>query len=507
MPPVSLDEVKLPASELQASALAALRQAVAHVRTGDLDRIQCCAGRGYLDLVRLRSGRVHRAPDAVLLPANGDELRDALSVCREHSIAVVPFGGGTSVVGGVEPIKGEHRAVIALDLRRIADVLHFDRASMTVRVGAGMRVAELERRLSEDGLTLGHFPQSFEQVTVGGCAATRSAGQASGGYGRFETMVLGLSLIAPAGRISLPAMPATAAGPSLRQLIVGSEGTLGVIDEVSLRVRRAPERRAYEGLLFADLPSGVATLRDLAQEGCTPTVARLSEQQETQLSIAMSASSLKSRVGLRVAGLRGYRRPCLAIFGFEGTEAEVFARRRRALTVARMHGAMHVGERPGHAWLASRYDGPYLRDELLTHGVMVETIETATQWSNLEPLRVAVTGAVAGALESLRTPGLVGCHISHVYESGASLYFTFLAPMLRGGEEEQWRAVKSAASEAICLHGGTISHHHAVGVDHAQWLERELGPTGIEALLAVKRQLDPTGIMNPGKLLTHLSAA
>lgn len=504
-PPIALREVKLLRPALDESDLSALRRAVSEVRCDDAARVECCAGRGYLDLIRLRSGQIEGAPDAVLLPADREQLTDALRICVECSIAAVPFGGGTSVVGGLAPLRGEHRAVVALDMRRICDVSHFDRASMTVRVGAGMRVAELERRLAADGLTLGHFPQSFEQVTVGGCAATRSAGQASGGYGRFESMVLGLSLTAPAGRILLPAVPASAAGPDLRQLVVGSEGTLGVIDELMLRVRAAPASRAYEGLLFADLPSGVATLRDLAQEGSAPTIARLSDRQETSLTIAMSGGGAKSRIGLRIAGLRGYREPCLAIFGFEGSEADVRVRRRRALMLARLHGALHIGEGPGEAWRASRFQAPYLRDELLTHGVMVETLETATQWSSLEPLRVAVISAISGALDSIRTPGVVGCHISHVYESGASLYFTFIAPMLNGREEEQWRLVKRSASDAISASGGTISHHHAVGRDHAQWLEREIGPTGIESLRALKRQLDPTGIMNPGKLLPSLS--
>ncbi|MFI4992177.1 MAG: FAD-binding oxidoreductase, partial [Solirubrobacterales bacterium] len=406
------------------------------------------------------------------------------------------------VVGGVAPLRGEHTAVVALDMSRMRDVLHLDHRSRTVTVQAGMRAVQLERYLAGRGLTLGHYPQSYEYVSLGGCAATRSAGQASSGYGRIEQMVLGLRFAAPAGDIDLQAVPASAAGPELRRLLVGSEGTLGVISELSLRVRAAPGERHYEGVFFEDFAAGVETLRALAQEHACPDVARLSDEQETRMSLALAGvGGLKGRLGRVYLGLRGYREGCLAIFGFEGEAEEVATRRKRALVVARRGGGLAVGRSPGEAWLKARFSAPYLRDELLTQGVMVETLETATRWSNVGALHRAVGDAIAQALSACGTPGLVMCHVSHLYETGASLYFTFIARQQEGEELEQWRAVKQAASQAIVSGGGTITHHHAVGRDHAPWMQDEVGSSGVAALRALKDELDPAGIMNPGKLL------
>ena len=312
-------------------------------------------------------------------------------------------------------------------------------------------------------------------------------------------MILGLRLAAPAGEIELPPLPATAAGPGLRQLLVGSEGTLGVITEVSLRVRHAPEQRAYEGVFFESFAAGSKALHELAGEHVLPDVARLSDENETRMSLALAGSGgIKGRLGRAYLGARGYAGGCLAILGFEGTRSEVNFRRGRALQLVRRCGGLPVGSSPGEAWLKGRFGAPYLRDELLEHGVMVETLETATQWSNLGRLHTLVSAAIA---DSLGDPSLVMCHVSHVYESGASLYFTFLAPQREGAEIQQWREVKRAASEAIVKGGGTITHHHAVGRDHAPWMGAEIGEDGLRVLRAAKAELDPAGIMNPGKLL------
>jgi alkyldihydroxyacetonephosphate synthase len=503
-PPVALENVRLPPTSLGESAIEALRatSGPGGLRDDNADRVQHAAGRGYPDLVRLRAGELEDAPDAVLYPSGHDQLRALLELCGRSAIAVVPFGGGTSVVGGVSPLRGEQRGVIALDTGRMGGLLSLDRESMTVLVGAGMRAPALERRLAAEGLTLGHFPQSFEYVSLGGCAATRSAGQASTGYGSIEKMVLGMRLAAPAGDIELPAQPASAAGPGLRQLLVGSEGTVGVISELSLRVRRAPDDRIYEGLFFEDFASGTAVMRALAQEHAAPDVARLSDEPETRMSLALAgAGGIARRIGRAYVGLRGYGDGCLAILGFEGDRREVAARRRRALALARAGGGLAVGRSPGQAWRRGRFAAPYLRDELLTQGVMVETLETATQWSNLSALHARVGRAIGEALSELGTPGMVMCHVSHLYETGASLYFTFIARMLDDDPIGQWRTVKERASRAIVDGGGTITHHHAVGVDHAAWMTREVGARGLAAIAALKSELDPGGIMNPGKLL------
>ncbi len=508
-PPVALDAVKLPRARLGESAKAALEAIVGRdgVRDDHCERVMHAAGKGYVDLVRLRAGTPEGAPDAVVLPAGHEQVRAVLELCAKSGLAVVPFGGGTSVVGGVEPLRGEHDGAIALDMRRIAGIAQLDRESRIVTVGAGMRGPALERKLADEGLTLGHWPQSFEYVTLGGCVASRSAGQASSGYGSIAKMVLGLRMAAPAGDIALEAMPASAAGPGLRELVVGSEGTLGVIDEVSLRVRGAPAERVYEGVMFESFAAGVQALKAMAQEHALPDVARLSDATETRMSMAPAgAGGLKGRLGRAYLRARGYgegqTERCIAICGFEGDGDEVKARRGRALALARRNGGLALGGSPGRAWLKGRFQAPYLRDELLTHGVMVETLETATRWSNVERLHDAVTGAIEGALADQGTPGLVMCHVSHLYETGASLYYTFIARQREGAEIEQWRAVKRAASEAIVAGGGTITHHHAVGRDHAPWLQHEVGSEGVAAIRALKAELDPAGIMNPGKLLT-----
>jgi alkyldihydroxyacetonephosphate synthase len=503
-PPVALASVRLPSSKLARGTLESLRAVVGEggVRDDHAERVAHAAGRGYPDLVRLRSGQLEAAPDAVLLPGSHDQVRGLLELCAERSVAVVPFGGGTSVVGGVAPLRGQHEAVLALDMRRMGNVIDLDPTSLTVSVEGGMRAAALERYLQARGLTLGHFPQSFEYVSLGGCVATRSAGQASSGYGSIEKMVLGLRLAAPAGDIELPAVPATAAGPGLRQLLVGSEGMLGVIDRLALRVRAAPRERIYEGFFFTDFGAGTEALRSLAQEHAMPEVARLSDERETRTSLALAgASRAKDRLGRAYLGMRGYGDGCLAILGFEGAGGELAQRRRRARALVRRGGGLAVGRSAGEAWMRSRFTAPYLRDELLTHGILVETLETAAQWSRLVGLHREVGRAITRALSACGTPGFVMCHVSHLYETGASLYFTFLAPRLQEDEIGQWQAVKQAATRAIVDGGGTITHHHAVGRDHAPWMRAEVGAVSLSALRALKRELDPEAIMNPGKLL------
>jgi alkyldihydroxyacetonephosphate synthase len=503
-PPVALEHVRLPDTRLTDAALAELQTLLGtqNVRQDHSERVLHAAGKGYPDLVRLRAGEPEGAPDAVVLPADAGQVTAVLELCSRRSLAVVPFGGGTSVVGGVAPLSGQHAGVLALDTRRMGGVVQLDRESMTVTVQGGARAPALERYLAEHGLTLGHFPQSFEYVSLGGCAATRSAGQASSGYGAIEEMVLGLRVATPVGEIEEPPLPATAAGPSVRQLLIGSEGTLGVISELSLRVRTAAQERIYEGVFFEDFAAGVESLRTLAQERAAPDLARLSDEPETRMSLALAgAGGVKGRLGRLYLGVRGYREGCLAILGFEGSAEEVAHRRKRALQLTRADGGLAVGRSPGEAWSKGRFSAPYLRDDLLTHGVMVETLETATQWSNLRSLHRDVERAISDALEACGTPGLVMCHVSHLYETGASLYFTFLARRREADELGQWRTVKEAASRAIVAGGGTITHHHAVGRDHAPWMRAEIGNTAHAALLALKSELDPAGIMNPEKLL------
>jgi alkyldihydroxyacetonephosphate synthase len=374
--------------------------------------------------------------------------------------------------------------------------------SLTAVLGAGLRGPAVEGALAPHGLTLGHFPQSWEYATLGGWVATRSAGQASTGYGSIEKLVAGLHCVAPSGEIRLPGMPATAAGPGLRELLVGSEGVLGVITEATVRVRPLPATTHYEGWMFRRFEQGAEAFRALEQGHVAPDVARLSDEAETRQALSLSeGASLGQRAGRAYIGARGYSEGCLAILGFEGTRQDVDGRRARARRIMRRGGGLSLGAAPGHAWLRQRYEGPYLRDALLDHGIMGETLETAAPWSGLMRLHAAVHDAIAGALEARGTPGRVMCHVSHLYPDGASLYFTFLARQEEGAELQQWQAVKSAACDAIVAAGGTITHHHAIGRDHLPWMPAEVGAQGLEILRGVKDRVDPEGILNPGKLI------
>jgi alkyldihydroxyacetonephosphate synthase len=495
--PVDLDAVSLPDPRPLPDAVrtAAGKGGVA---TGLEERLRRAAGRSYPDLVRLRTGTLESAPDAVLAPADAEEVATALEACAAAGVAVVPYGGGTSVVGGLDAIAGAHRAVVSLDLGRLRSV-DLDRQSLTARLGPGLPGPEAEAALGRLGVTLGHFPQSFEHATIGGFAATRSAGQASSGYGRFDELVTAVELTAPAGVLRTLEIPHSAAGPSLRELVLGSEGALGVITEVSCRVRPSPELRVYEGWIAADFESGRETIRELAQRHEMPDVLRLSDEEETRVSLELSGTEgLRKRALDAYLALRRRRGGCLIVCGWEGEPEDV--RRRRAIATRRLRsgGAVSLGRSAGRSWERARYEGPYLRDELLGLGVFVEALETAHTWSRLDELYRAVGDALRGALGQ---PAIVICHLSHAYADGASLYFTFLARARRGEEIEQWRAAKTAACEAIVATRGTITHHHAVGRDHAPYMPAEVGELGLDALRAVKERLDPGGIMNPGKLL------
>jgi len=495
-----LEEIELPAAQPLPRALV---EAVGEENVfGDAeDRLRHASGRGYVDLARLRNGTLAAAPDAVVMPPDAEALRRAIGVCAAEGVAIVPFGGGTSVVGGVEPLRGPHERLISLDLGALREV-DVDPRSLTARLGAGLRGPEAEAALGREGLTLGHFPQSFEYATIGGFAATRSAGQASSGYGRFDALVSSVRLLAPAGEISTLETPHSAAGPALRELAVGSEGVLGVIPDVTLRVRPAPAVRRYEAWMAESFEAGSEIVRGLAQGPGLPTVIRVSDEEETERTLALSGPrGLNGRLFDRYLGVRGRRGGALLIAGFEGDEESVARRRALAVRALRAGGAAYLGRAAGDAWEHGRYQGPYLRDTLMGMGAMVETLETSHTWSHYGELHAAVGDAIRGALDGQGTPGLVFCHLSHAYPDGASLYFTFISRARRGAELEQWAAVKRAACEAIVAHGGTITHHHAVGRDHAPYMEAEVGEAGIAALRALKERLDPTGVMNPGKLL------
>jgi alkyldihydroxyacetonephosphate synthase len=502
--PAAVADIVLPEPALAAETRERLEGIVGagHVRSDHEARVLRATGKSYLDLLAQRSGALEAAPDAVVAPGSAAEVQAVLYACAEGGVAVVPFAGGTSVVGGVAPDDGGLGAVVTLDLGRLTGLLSVDRASRTARLAPGTRLPEADHALASHGFTLGHHPQSYEWATVGGCVATRSSGQASTGFGRIEENVVALSCATPTGTLSTLAVPATAAGPSLKELLIGSEGTLGVITETTLAVRPLARERRYEAWFAHSFEEGCAALRELAQAESAPDVARLSDETETEVTLGLSRRpGREAQIGGALLRARGYAGGCALVTGWEGEPAEVGRRRSIAARVLRDHGAMFVGRRPGKAWSAGRYGAPHLRDDLMDRGVLVETLETATTWGNLPRLHMAVRAALESALGARGTAPIVSCHVSHLYAAGASLYFTVLARQDRGDPAGQWIAAKDAACRAIAGAGGTITHHHAIGRDHAPYLGAELGGLGLELLRAVKQRCDPAGVMNPGKLL------
>lgn len=487
---VVLDDVELAPSSLDDADRAALAAIVGddHVARDDDARIRHAGGRSTPDLLRRRARR-QDAPDAVVSPADHAQVVEVLRLAGSRGIAVVPFGGGTSVVGGLDPERGTHRAVVALELRRLTGLVSLDETSGEAVLHAGTTGPEAERLLGAHGFELGHFPQSFRYATIGGFAAARSSGQNSAGNGRFDAMVTGLRVATPTGELDLGRAPGSAAGPDLLRLFLGSEGAFGVITSVRVRVHRTPEVRRAEAWTFPDFAAGADALRRVAQLGTGPTVIRLSDEAETGVSLAQVG-----RIGKALA------KGASAITVFEG-DAELAAERQaRTAQVLREAGGVSTGPAAAEEWVHGRFNAPYLRDALLDHGVFCETLETATTWSNLERLKREVTAAITDGFAGQRAKSLVLCHVSHVYPTGAALYFTILAGV-KGDQLAAWEPVKAAVNDAIMGGGGTISHHHGVGRDHAPWLEREIGPVGLRILRAVKAELDPAGVMNPGALL------
>ena len=466
-------------------------------------RLRHARGQSFPDWVALRGGRVGALPDAVAFPTAVDEVRALLRLAEERDVRVIPYGGGTSVAGHVNVPAGG-APVLTLSLARLAGLLALDERSHLARFAAGTAGPEVEAALRARGFTLGHFPQSFEYSTLGGWVATRSSGQESLGYGRIERLFAGGVLETPGGPWELPPLPASAAGPDLRQIVLGSEGRLGVITEATVRVRELPRRTALRAAFLPDWPRGIEAARALAQSGLPLSMLRLSDAGETEMALSTSPKPLPDAVDryFRWRGAGDAR--CLLLLGAMGDASAVRRTLRAAQATAARHGAVRAPAALAMGWRRHRFRTPYLRNTLWEHGYGVDTVETAATWSALPRLCAATQAALREALRGEGEAVHAFTHVSHVYPDGACLYTTFTFRLAARAEDDlrRWQAMKDAASRAIVSAHGTITHHHGVGTDHRDYLPAEKGAPGMDALRDVIRRFDPRGLMNPGKLVS-----
>jgi alkyldihydroxyacetonephosphate synthase len=509
-PALPLEDFRLPPGGLGEKVLDLLRDACGSdaVHTETRVRALHATGRSLPDLFRLRRGELHFAPDVVVSPANEAGVAVVLRIAADAHVAVVPIGGGSSVVGGVEARCSPHQAgVIALDTTRLDAVVKIDAAGGSATFQAGIDGPALEAALQAQGATLGHFPQSFEYSTLGGWIATRSSGQQSNGYGGIERLLLGVRVVTPEGILCTLPVPRSAAGPDLNEAVLGSEGTLGIIVEATLRVSPAPAHRDDRAILFHSFRDGVSAAREIVRQRVGIGLLRLSDAAETEVGLLQRHDPTR-RFDATAWALGALTRAgwgegrCLLLYGAEGGDrSAVRAASSRAAGIARSHGGFPLGRSPGRSWRRERFRTPYLRDWLLEHGVGVDTFETALPWALVEEGHAAIVAALDASAVRHASGGVAMAHLSHSYLDGACLYFTVLYPLDPTEELAQWQAIKRDVTDAIVSAGGTLSHHHGVGRDHAPWLAAEKGPLGMRLLAAMKQSLDPSGVMNPGKLL------
>ncbi len=453
------------------------------------DRAAHSYGKAYRDIVRAFRGRIDNPVDAVARPRSEAEVEQVLDWCATAGAAAIPYGGGTSVVGGLEP-RGLDAAV-SVDLGALDRVLEVDRESLAARVQAGVRGPALADQLREHALTLRHYPQSWEFSTLGGWVATRAGGHYATGATHIDDLVESVRAITPAGLWESRRLPGSGAGPSPDRMLIGSEGILGVITEAWIRVQRPPEFRASAGVQFGDFGDGARAVRALAQSGLQPSNCRLLDSGEATITGAAAGRSL-------------------LVLGFESADHPLGPWIERALELCRDHGG-EVTDGPslrgpgegsgGDTWRSVFLQAPYLRDTLIAFGVLVDTFETAITWDRFDAFVADVRERAETAVREVCGAGRVTCRLTHAYPDGAAPYFTVYAPARRGSEVEQWDEVKAAASDALIAAGGTITHHHAVGRDHRPWYDRQRPDPFADALRAAKRAVDPAGILNPGVLI------
>src|SRR3954452_25209841 len=501
--PAAFDRLDIPEPSLAPGLAAAV---VGDVSTDPLDRVVHARGKSLRDLVRHRRGEPGRLPDVVVRPADEDEVAAVMRAALDADAVLIAFGGGTSISGSLEAPAHEQRTVISLDVSRLRRVLAVDAPSGLARVQAGAFGPDIERQLNAQGWTLGHFPDSFTHSTLGGWIATRSSGMQSDRYGDIADLTRAVRVVTPAGMLVTRPVPHASTGPSVREMVLGSEGRLGVITEATVHVRRVPERRVILGYLFPTSAEALIAMRDIAAREAEPSVTCVSDPYETRFSFATRkdptpldkvksaglATYLKRRRGFDVEEM------CLSFIGYEGTERHVARQRRFVGRIVARHGGLCIGAGPGALYDQKKFDTPYIRDFLLDRGAIADVSETSAPWSALRPLYDAVTKAARDAFDELRVKGYIMCHLSHSYHGGACLYFTFaLKPRDDAEPLDQYTRVKSAIQQAFIDNGATLSHHHAVGTEHAEWLEDDISAPGVAMPRSLFDGFDPGQNFNP----------
>jgi alkyldihydroxyacetonephosphate synthase len=506
--PVDLSSIQLAATRASVELLAELRQFLRpdQITVEPQDRLLHTYGKSFPDLFRVRNGEVTRAPDAILFPDSHEQVEAIVGLASQRDFCLIPFGGGTNIVGGINPEPGDSRPMVTLSLRNMNKLISVDPESRTAVIQAGALGPKLEADLGQLGHSLGHFPDSFEYSTLGGWLATRSAGMQSDVYGKIEDMVVSLKMVTPSGTLITKTVPTSSVGPDLNGIAVGSEGILGVITEATMRVHKSPAVKDYRGFLFRSFEDGVHGIQECLDRGFMPSMIRLQDCGESELAFNMKAPKrgLEGWIQDRVKDWlrsRGYTEPCILIVGFEGKEEAIAAPRRSALRIFKKHGGFALGKSVGTTWSTDKFNIPYLRDYIMDYGCMADVAETSALWSNVLPLYAGTVDAVKARFRQDDGTGYIGCHISHTYKTGACLYFTFAARQPKGRELEHYYDYKRLVTDTILKLGGTLSHHHAVGVEHRPWVNQEISPAGLQALRALKNSLDPKHVLNPGKLL------
>jgi alkyldihydroxyacetonephosphate synthase len=506
-PPVRRGEIRLEAPLINdgfGRALAARLKPDQITDTED-ERLLHSYGKSYPDLFYVRKGIVRRPPDLVVYPEGHEDVEAVVALAHEHGVCLVPFGGGTNIVGGINPEEAV-RMVVTLDMARMNRLLSLDPESNTAVIEAGALGPKLEQDLQARGFSLGHYPDSFEYSTLGGWLATRSAGMQSDAYGKIEQMLVSVKLVTPSGTLTTRNTPASSAGPDLNRLVTGSEGVLGVITEATMRVHKTPPARDYRGVLFREFEEALAAVQQLIQSERRPSLIRLQDNAETELASNMKplTTGVKGFVQAQFKKLlkaRGYHHPAIMIVGIEGDSDRVNALRKDVRRILKQHDGLDLGHEVGALWQKDKFNLPYIRDFVMDRGIMCDVAETAASWSDVLPLYKRVIAVMKEKFERDGTPGFIGCHISHTYTTGACVYFTYACAQQAGAELEQYYSFKKLITETFLANKATLTHHHAVGREHRPWMEQEISKAGITALKALKAGLDPAGIMNPGKLI------